>query len=237
MIRIFLSPEQLLPEQIIITGNQARHLSVLRVKEGETIAAFDGLGYKYDCKILRINKKEFIAERLSKAPYSVESPLSITLAQGIAKGEKMDFIIQKATELGVSKIVPLITERSQVRHTAKAERWRYIAISASEQSGRGIVPEIAEPASIDTFLEGQHKGIIFYEEEKGSHLKQILYNFRDSKEITLLIGPEGGFSKEEVNAVVEKGLTKASLGPRILRTETAAINAISIIQYELGDAG
>jgi len=139
MIRIFLSPEQLSSEQVIIAGNQAKHLSVLRVKIGEIITAFDGLGYKYDCKILKINKKEFIAEKLGKAPYSAESPVSITLAQGIAKGEKMDFIIQKATELGVNKVVPLITEYSQVRHTAKAERWRNIALSASEQSGRGIV--------------------------------------------------------------------------------------------------
>lgn len=237
MICIFLSPEELSSEQVIITGNQAKHLSVLRVKIGESITVFDGLGYKYDCKILQINKKIFIAEKLSKAPYSAESPLSITLAQGIAKREKMDFIIQKATELGVKKIIPLITERSQVRHTAKIERWRKIAISASEQSCRGKVPEINEPVSLDGFLESRHVGIIFYEKETGKHLKQILKEFEDSKEITLLIGPEGGFSKDEANTAVGKGFREASLGPRILRAETAAIKAISIIQYELGDAG
>ena len=195
MICIFLSSEELSSEQVIIEGNQARHLSVLRVKTGEIITAFDGLGYKYDCKILQINKKNFIAERLSKAPYSVESPISITLAQGIAKGEKMDFIIQKATELGVNKIIPLITERSQVRHTAKIERWRKIAISAAEQSCRGEAPDIDEPVSLKVFLEGRHMGIIFYEEETGKHLKQTLKDFKDSQKITLLIGPEGGFSK------------------------------------------
>ena len=237
MICIFLSPEELSTEEVIIAGNQAKHLSVLRVKIGEIITVFDGLGYKYDCKILQINKKNFIAEKLSKAPYSTESPVSITLAQGIAKGEKMDFIIQKATELGVNKIIPLITERSQVRHTTKIERWRKIAISAAEQSCRGKVPEINEPVSLEDFLEDRHIGIIFYEKETGKHLKQILKEFKDSKEITILIGPEGGFSKGEVNAAVEKGFLEASLGPRILRTETAAIKAISIIQYELGDAG
>ena len=236
MICIFLSPEELSSEQVIIADNQAKHLSVLRVKTGESITVFDGLGYKYDCKILQINKKNFIAEKLSKAPYSAESPLSITLAQGIAKGEKMDFIIQKATELGVSRIIPLITERSQVRHTAKIERWRKIALSAAQQSCRGIVPEINEPVSLEVFLEVRHIGIIFYEDEPGKHLKQTLKEFKNSKEITLLIGPEGGFSKGEVSAAVEKGFLEASLGPRILRTETAAINAISIIQYELGDA-
>ena len=237
MICIFLSPEELSKEEVIITGNQSKHLSVLRVKKGEIITVFDGLGYKYDCKILQINKKNFIVEKLCKAPYSAESPVSITLAQGIAKGEKMDLIIQKATELGVNKIIPLITERSQVRHTAKIERWRKIAISAAEQSCRGKVPEINEPVSLDVFLNVQHIGIIFHEEEKGKHLKQTLKDFKDSKEITLLIGTEGGFSKEEVNAAVEKGFMEASLGPRILRTETAAIKAISIIQYELGNAG
>ncbi|MEW6714445.1 MAG: 16S rRNA (uracil(1498)-N(3))-methyltransferase [Nitrospirota bacterium] len=236
MICIFLSPKELSTEEVIIAGDQAKHLSVLRVKTGEIITVFDGLGYRYDCKISQINKKNIIAKKLSKTPYSAESPVSITLAQGIAKGEKMDFIIQKATELGVAKILPLITERSQVRHTAKIERWRKIALSAAEQSCRGKVPEINEPVSLNDFLEGRHIGIIFYEEDKGKHLKQTLQEFNDSKKITILIGPEGGFSKGEVNAAVEKGFQQASLGPRILRTETAAINAISIIQYELGDA-
>lgn len=237
MICIFLTPEELSTEEVIITGDQAKHLSVLRVKTGEMITVFDGLGCKYDCKILQINKKNFIAEKLSKTPYSAESPVSITLAQGIAKGEKMDLIIQKATELGVTKVIPLITERSQVRHTAKIERWKKIALSAAQQSRRGKVPEIYEPVSLDGFLESRHKGIIFYEEKTDKRLKQILTDFKDYKEITILIGPEGGFSKGEVNAAVEKGFLEASLGPRILRTETAAINAISIIQYELGDAG
>lgn len=236
MICIFLSPEELSTEEVIIAGDQAKHLSVLRVKTGEIITVFDGLGHKYDCKILQINKKNFIAEKLNEAPYYAESPVSITLAQGIAKGDKMDFIIQKATELGVNKIIPLITERSQVRHTAKIERWRKIALSAAAQSCRGKVPEINGPVSLGVFLESRHIGIIFYEEDKGKHLKQTLKEFKDSKEITLLIGPEGGFSKEEVSTAVEKGFLEASLGPRILRTETAAINAISIIQYELGDA-
>jgi 16S rRNA (uracil1498-N3)-methyltransferase len=237
MICIFLPPEELSADEVIISGDRARHLSVLRVKTGEIITAFDGLGFKYDCKILQFNKKNIIAKKLSKAPYSVESKISITLAQGIAKGEKMDFIIQKATELGVSKFIPLITERSQVKHTAKVDRWRKIAMSASEQSRRGKIPEISEPISFDSFMQSPNAGIIFYEEETARHLKQALRGFKDSKEITLLIGPEGGFSKEEVMTAVEKGLIEVSLGPRILRTETAAINAISIIQYDLGDAG
>jgi 16S rRNA (uracil1498-N3)-methyltransferase len=194
-------------------------------------------------------------EVTSKAPYSAESPVAITLAQGITKGDKMDLIIQKATELGVGKIIPLITERSQIRHTYKVERWKKIALSASRQSGRDMIPEIDAPVDFTKFLERSHprlekgpacpvgkgkggfSGIIFSEEHKERNLKKVLSGFKDIKNITLLIGPEGGFSNKEVITAVEKGFIETSLGPRILRAETAPIAAISIIQYELGDIG
>ncbi|MBI4682302.1 MAG: 16S rRNA (uracil(1498)-N(3))-methyltransferase [Nitrospirae bacterium] len=247
MARIFLPPELLIPEQITITGDVARYLSlVLRVKLGDHLIVFDGSGFKYDCTILKSHKKEVIAEKIKKEPYSVESNISITLAQGIAKGEKMDLIIQKATELGVSKVIPLITEHSEVRHTEKINRWRKISLSASQQSGRDKVPQIDEPVSYKVFLypsleEGKggslKTGLIFSESRKERNLKQALKGFQNIKQITLLVGPEGGFSKEEITAAVEKGFIEVSLGPRILRTETAPITAISIIQYELGDIG
>ncbi len=246
MTRIFLPPELLFAKQITITGDQARYLSlVLRVKPGDQLIIFDGSGFKYDCTILKSHKKEIIAEKINKEPYSVESPISITLAQGIAKGEKMDFIIQKSTELGVSKVVPLITEHSEIRHTEKLQRWRKIALSASQQSGRDMIPEICEPLGYNEFLisplaDGrgyEFSGITFSEEYKERNLKQVLSGFRETKQITILVGPEGGFAKDEVTEAVEKGFIKASLGPRILRTETAPIAAISIIQYELGDVG
>ncbi|MEW6602661.1 MAG: RsmE family RNA methyltransferase, partial [Nitrospirota bacterium] len=212
-----------------------------------------------------------IVRQVNKEPYSVESPISITLVQGIAKGEKMDLIIQKATELGVRNIVPLITVHAEVRHTEKLARWRKIAISASQQSGRDKVPEITEPVKFAEFMDQGacflteeninsvipvKKGIqktkdldscilrndnmgkiIFSEEYKTRNLKQVLKDFQNTKEITIVIGPEGGFSKEEVDKAVEKGFMETSLGPRILRTETAPIAAISVIQYELGDMG
>ncbi|GBD95978.1 MAG TPA: 16S rRNA (uracil(1498)-N(3))-methyltransferase [Nitrospirae bacterium] len=255
MLRLFLPPEKLSSKQITITGDNARYLSlVMRVRPGDPLIIFDGLGYKYSCKILQCHKKEIVVEKISKAPYSVESPVSITLAQGIAKGDKMDFIIQKSTELGVRKIIPLITARTQIRHTDKIERWRKIASSASRQSGRDRIPEIDEPVDIREFLDsiaaplagGNTKGvkeseggfgIIFSEEKKERHLKEVLSSLKDTKNITILIGPEGGFPMEEVTAAVEKGFTEASLGPRILRTETAPLAALCIIQYELGDMG
>ncbi len=273
MIRLFLQPEDLSSKQIKITGDNARYLSlVMRVKPGDPLIIFDGLGYRYECRILRSHKKETIAERIRREQYSVESPLSITLAQGIAKGERMDFIIQKATELGVSKIIPLITERSQVRHTEKMKRWQKISLSASQQSGRDRIPEVLEPTDINEFLKNlctlpvsrdtsaessgteskpisspqlekmdkrgfPHKKIIFSEEKIERNLKQVLRNIKNTNQITLLIGPEGGFSKEEVTTAIEQSFIETSLGPRILRTETAPLAVISIIQYELGDIG
>jgi 16S rRNA (uracil1498-N3)-methyltransferase len=243
--RLFLPPEKLTAEKIIITGDDARHLFlVLRVKPGDPLMIFDGSGYRYVCRILHCHKKEVIAEYIKKDFYSAESPISTTLAQGLPKSDKMDFIIQKSTELGISRIVPLITRYSQVRHTEKIERWRKIALSASQQCGRDKIPEIDEPVSLENFLTGL-KGnkadvqvkIIFFEEHKEKNLKEVLVNFRDSKDIILLTGPEGGFSGDEVSSAVENGFIQASLGPRILRTETAPVTALSIIQYELGDIG
>lgn len=240
MNRLFLPPEHITSKEIIITGENARYLSlVLRAQPGESVAILDGQGKRYICNILSVHKKEVRVEKIKEEYYSSESPISITLAQGLPKGDKMDLIVQKATELGVSKIIPLIAERSQIRTTEKASRWRKIALSASQQSGRDIVPEIEEPLKTDEFLSRgiQHNGIIFSEIYNKRNLKETLLKIKDLKHITLLIGPEGGFSKDEITSAVENGFTEASLGPRILRTETAPIAAISIIQYELGDSG
>lgn len=249
MTRIFLPPENLTAKQIRITGDQARHLgTVLRVQPNDILTIFDGLGHRYTCKIVTAQKKEILVELIRKEPCSAESPLAITLAQGIPKGEKMDLIVQKSTELGVTKIIPLYTEHSQVRHTEKIERWRKIALSAAQQSGREKIPEISEPLDFKKFLlslqtgsivsKGQsHTGILFFEGHRERGLGDILKEFRNKKELSLLIGPEGGFSRDEVYSAVHHGFIQASLGPRIIRSETAPITAISIIQYELGDMG
>jgi 16S rRNA (uracil1498-N3)-methyltransferase len=268
MVRIFLSPEQLTSDEVMITGDNARHLSlVLRTQPGDTIAILDGHGKRYICKVLTVHKKEVVAEKITEESYSAESPISLTLAQGLPKGDRMDLIIQKSVELGVKRIVPVITERAQVRTTEKVSRWRKIALSASQQSGREVVPEVDEPISFKDFINnllpspsknvkdpesptlensnqlapersklGLYK-IILSESHGERNLKEVLSNLKDAQDITLLVGPEGGFSKEEVSTAVEKGFIEVSLGPRILRTETAPITAISIIQYELGDMG
>ena len=241
MTRIFLSPEDISSDIVTITGDQARHLMlVLRAKPSDMVSVLDGRGYEYECRIVSVHKKEIKAEVTSRAPYSAESPVSITVAQGISKGERMDIAIQKSTELGATRIVPVITERTQVKQTHKIERWRKIALSAAQQSGRDKIPEIDEPTRLEEFMGSiapGSSGIIFFEENRERNLKEVLSGFKAIKEITILIGPEGGFTKEEVAAATEKGFIEASLGPRILRTETAPITALSIIQYELGDMG
>ena len=261
MTRLFLPPEELTSDNVVITGDNARHLAlVLRIEAGELIEVLDGNGHKYTCTVSRVHKKEVVASIINKESYSAESPVAITLAQGVARGEKMDLVIQKSTELGVQRIIPVITERSQVRHTQKLERWRKIAASASQQSGRDKIPEILEPVAMKDFLSetvqmqlaknvmrvmpakaGSQKKeilkIILSESCQEQNLKKILNTEKDSKQILLLIGPEGGFSKEEITGAVEIGFMEVSLGPRILRTETAPIAVISIIQYERGDVG
>lgn len=241
MRRIFLPPEDITSDIVTITGGQARHLTlVLRARPSDMISVMPGNGYEYKCRIVSVHKKEIRAEVISKAAFFAESPVSITLAQGISKGERMDIAIQKSTELGAARIIPVITERSQFKQAHKVERWRKIALSAAQQSGRDKAPDIVEPAQLEKFLDSiapESPGIIFFEEKRDRNLKEVLAGFKGIMEITILIGPEGGFTKDEVAAATEKEFVVASLGPRILRTETAPITALSIIQYELGDMG
>ena len=250
MIRLFIPPESISSNSITIVNDQSRYLSlVLRVQPGNNITVLDGQGYNYDCKLETVHKKEVVAKILNKTPYSVESPVSIVLAQGLPKADKMNLIIQKSTELGVRCIAPLITEHSQVRYTEKVGRWRKIALSASQQSGRDRIPDIYDPIDFDKFISKKFsllekgldrklplKCLIFSEGENDRNLKKVLSEIKnEAHKIILLIGPEGGFSKKEVTAAVDNGFIEVSLGPRILRTETAPLAALSIIQYELGD--
>ena len=241
MTRIFLAPEDISSDIVTVTGDQARHLAlVLRAKPSDMVSVLTGDGHEYECRIVSVHKKEVRAEVISKAPYSAESPISITVIQGISKGERMDIAVQKSTELGAVRFIPVITKRTQAKQTQKVERWRKIALSAAQQSGRDKLLKIDEPLQLEEFLdsiEPVSAGIIFFEENREKNLKEILSDLKGAKEIMILIGPEGGFTKEEVSAAIEKGFRNASLGPRILRTETAPITALSIIQYKLGDMG
>jgi 16S rRNA (uracil1498-N3)-methyltransferase len=260
MPRIFLPNTSIKEKHISITGEKARYLfSVLKCRKGDELNIFDDQGNCLKAMILKADKKEVLVEVLETFSCNTESRVNIILVQGLLKGQKMDLIIQKATELGVKEIQPVITGRSQTSETRKVGRWQKIAEEASRQSGRSVVPLIHEPVKLNDFLEGIDKmqrngetekgrhgemhGFIFWEEE-GIPLREEILKFSPSpilrfpvSPIHLLIGPEGGFTKDETALAESKGFLITSLGKRILRAETAAIAAITLIQFLLGDLG
>ncbi len=277
MPRIFIPNPSIKENHISITSEKARYLAtVLRCKKGDELIIFNGEGNCLRTNILKADRREIIAEVLEEFTCNTESPINVILAQGLLKGQKMDMVIQKVTELGVKEIIPVITERSQPKETRKVTRWRKIAEEASRQSGRSMVPVVHEPMIFNDFLSllvTRHSslysnGLIFYEEggvkisEAVEKLKQSLkesvtdlitnnppsspFTKGGQREITekageggffVIIGPEGGFTKEEIAIAKEKGFIVTTLGKRILRAETAAISAITLVQFLLGDLG
>jgi 16S rRNA (uracil1498-N3)-methyltransferase len=240
MPRIFLPDPEIRDGVIFIRGEKARYLTaVLRSGAGDTLTVSDTNGNSYFAKIIRATRKEVSAEITGKGDAGGESPLKITLLQGLLKGEKMDLVVQKATELGVGKIIPVITCRSQVRETRKLGRWQKIAEEASRQSGRSMIPVVGQTLDFESLFNDPPvpgRGIIFWE-RGGEKLPAVVKRFSEVGEIELFTGPEGGFSEAEVRTAKEKGFSIATLGRRILRAETAAIVALGIVQYQLGDLG
>lgn len=241
MTRLFISPDKIFRDRAIIDGINVKYLTqVLRSSIGDELTLLDGRGKGYKGKINSIDKYKIEVQIIEAIEMATESPLEITLAQGIPKAEKMEIIIQKATELGIKRIIPLITQRTIVRikSPTSLERWAKIAISSAQQSGRSMVPVIEGIKEFKKYITQKFSGIglIFNEGEKRG-IKEFLKGLKGVREITFLIGPEGGFTNEEVRSALEKGFISVGLGPRILRTETAAITALSILQYELGDVG
>lgn len=221
-----------------VHGETARYLTkVLRLGPGEGLFVFDGKGNCFGAELIKTSLRE--AEVLIKEllPTETESPLKLVLFQGILKSEKMDIVIQKTTELGISGIVPVFTDRCEVRHTRKVLRWRKIALEASRQSGRSKVPEVAEPLDFKTAA-GQNPGGIIFREEGGPPLSDSFERLKPgATAVSVFIGPEGGFTKEEVSFAEQTGLLAATLGRRTLRAETAAISAVCLLQFSLGDMG
>jgi 16S rRNA (uracil1498-N3)-methyltransferase len=237
--RLYLPITHVVNNRISIAAEKAHYLvSVLRCKKGDDLIIFNGQGNCFRTAVVKADKKEVVAEVREEFLCDFEPPIHITLVQSLLKGEKMDLVIQKTTELGVTEILPVMSQRSQIQDTRKIVRWRRIAEEASRQSGRNVVPAVHEPVHFrDFLLSDKQRGIVFYEEE-GLKLSAAVSSFvpRPSP-LIIVIGPEGGFSKEEVIAAQEKGFLVASLGKRILRAETAAISAVALIQFLLGDMG
>lgn len=213
-----------------------RHaIQVLRLKQGDMIRLFDGQGAEYEATLISVDKRSSTVQLGERLPSEIKSPLSITLIQGISKGDRMDIAIQKAVELGVSKIIPVITERCNVQ--LKAERsdkkwthWHGVIVSACEQSGRNILPELAPIMPLQQAVAECQNGWIL------SPVAQTSLSALPPQEVmNIAIGPEGGFSDEELLSVEQNGFQSLRFGPRILRTETAAIAVISAAQAMWGD--
>ena len=245
MHRFFVNSDSITDNHVKITGDDAEQIrKVLRIREGEEIAVLDRLGWEYRVQLKEIKKGHVTGEIIFKDFKSEDTKIKIVLGQGIPKGEKMDFIIQKATELGVHEIVPLKLERCVVRikdeGLEKIKRWQRIAKESSEQSLRRFIPSINTIYDLSQFCD-KYKDtdlkIVFYEEEKKKGLKKFLNEKGEVKSISVIVGPEGGLSSEEIEIANSYGFISIGLGQRILRTETVALSAISILQFIYGDLG
>ena len=244
--RFFVEGEPLKPGERLVRGKRAHHLTrVLRLRVGEPVVLFDGSGREFPAEILEV-RRQFVRLRAAEGVrVERESDLNLFFALGLPRPPIMDLIVQKVTELGVDEIVPVGTERAQKwlkgeRGVSRLKRWERIAQEAARQSGRNRVPRISSLTDFDQVLEQRKDAglkLICWEEEETGSLRQIFTAKGGSRQACVLIGPEGGFSRTEVEQATAAGFQRISLGRRILRTETAAIIVIGLIQYELGDLG
>jgi 16S rRNA (uracil1498-N3)-methyltransferase len=230
-----------------ISGPEARHIAkVLRMKPGDRLALMDFKGHRFQVVIESIDKKDvrtFIEKPLTAPP---PSPIEITLCQAVLRSQPMDYIIQKTCELGVYHIIPFISQRTVIQpnnqaHDNKIKHWRKIAHSATKQSGSGIFTQIGPIQNFEDMMTqlSRKEGlkVLFWEGERAKDLKGFIKEKIFQKNITGVIGPEGGFSPQEVEISREAGFISISLGYRILRAETAAVILTAVFQYEWGDLG
>lgn len=215
------------------------HLRARRLRVGDPLRLFDGRGGEWRGELLSLERRRARARLLEPVAVNVESPLRITLVQGVSKGERMDFAVQKAVELGVHRILPAFTDHGVVsldgeRAARRAEHWRRVAISACEQCGRNVVPEVAVPRPLEALWPELETLAVVILDPGGSHR---LGDLPAAGAFALVVGPEGGLSEREHAMAVERGGLRLALGPRILRTETAAIAALTALQLARGDLG
>ncbi len=241
MPKFFTDRENIKDTELIINEDDAKHIKkVLRLGVGDTITVCDGRGIDYDARILRIEEKQIVCSICGKTQCDTEPKLQITLYQGLPKASKMDYIIQKNTELGIVRIVPVAMARSVVKlenkqaEQKKTDRWQKIALEAAKQSGRGVIPEVKMPMIFDEVIEAvKGEDLVFapYECEETTRLRDVFEGVPDAKNISFIIGPEGGFDIGEIQKLKTAGIKTVTLGRRILRTETAAECVISMLMY------
>jgi 16S rRNA (uracil1498-N3)-methyltransferase len=242
VIRIHVPGPLTADSDLTLPAQAGEHLTrVLRLEAGAPFVLFDGNGGEYTATLGARSGKSIRARVLEHRPVERESPLDVTLLQGIARGERMDLIVKKATELGVTRIMPVFTERSVVRvdprqRDRKHEHWQAIAISACEQCGRNRVPQIAAPAGLEATLRTLPAGgMRFVLAADGRETVVSLAARARGAALVLLIGPEGGLADAEQQLALAQGFVACRLGPRILRTETAGLAALATLQSIAGD--
>lgn len=240
----FFTRKELIGEKVLeIKGEEALHIAeVLRIKPGEEITVGDGEENDYICRAESVKKSAVLCDIIEKKKNENEPRVKITLFQALPKGDKMETVIQKCVEIGVSEIIPVDTRNSMVKIKGKEEkklaRWNKIALSAAKQCGRGIIPTVKPlmpfKKAVD-FAVGSLEGVLIpYEREDTNSIKTFAESF-NGKSLGIFIGSEGGFDESEINYALSKGLFSVTMGKRILRTETAGLVASVIILYEAGD--
>jgi len=236
--RTYHDSEINLQQSLILSEEASRHLlRVLRFKVNDPLTIFNGKGGEYQAHLKGVEKKHAIVEITSYNEPATESSLSIHLGQGISRGERMDYVVQKSVELGANKITPLFTERcgvkiSEERLIKRMQHWQSVAISACEQSGRCLIPEIMKPMEVSDWLAVQKEPGFVCDPKAKQHIADYP---KHEGPVPLLIGPEGGLTEQEIQDALGAGFQSLSLGPRILRTETATVVALTLLQQAWGD--
>ena len=242
MTRFFVTPEELQPNFLVLTGENAQHAKVLRLKNGEEVLVCDGEGHECLCAVSDVSEGQFSLVVKSRRESESEPVVQVSIYIAFPKGDKLEHVIQKATELGVYEIVAFpsarcVSKPDEKSLRKKVERWQRIAASAAEQSGRGRIPEVLVLGSFKEALDRASeadKALMFYENEQATTLR-IAMEQGSATTISLLTGPEGGLEEKEVDMAREKGLQVCTLGKRILRCETAPLCALSAVMYACGE--
>lgn len=240
-LRFYSAENLIIGATVKLSENAATHATrVLRLNEGEVINLFNGDGFDYACELILVKKNEVLAKVKGSAAINNEPPLNITLLQGISSGDRMDYTIQKAVELGVKQIQPVATERSVVKLSAeraekRVEHWQNVVISACEQCGRASIPTVFAPNTLSNWLATNTQSDTTRILLNPIGAKRLAEIAKPAGEIQLLIGAEGGLTQEEINLAINHNFQSVLLGPRVLRTETAALAAMSAMHTLWGD--
>jgi len=244
MARFFVPKNKLRDNRGVIEGQELAHLrKVLRLLPGDHITVFDDSGWEHEAIIRRLSANQSEIEIIKSGEAGRESPLQMTLGIGLTKGEKMDFVVEKATELGVQTIAPFTSAFSVPKFdarkiAARTARWEKIALSATKQCGRTRVPEILPLCDFEPWVKrdwGETLKLLFWENEQRQSLREAHEKYAQKKSVLLAIGPEGGFTAQEADLAQSNGFEPIQIGRRILRAETAAVAALSLVQFLWGD--